>query len=1160
MICLFWSATADAQSKTLRLSVPVTGTESQVFDNGFSGLWLSADGTTAVFVGGRASLVPGDSNDDSVSFGADVFIRDIPTGVTRRILGVGGAQPNGDASEAVVTRDGRYAFFLSTASNLVPHDPNGAFLSPFRHDLVTGTTTVLDIPVSSFRISGNGRYLAYAFGGHKVVDLNTNITTDLLSGGALANDVRLNHDGSLVAFYSSHVPDIFVGATWQVFVQNRNTGVTELISRRPDGLPGNGSSGSGIAISDDGRYVVFESAASDLVPNDTNGVSDVFVHDRATQQTTRVSLTTSGTERTGASGEPAISADGTVIGFSSRLPPACPDCPETGEVAIYDRNLPGVQIVSVATDGTPNTLTGYGYSHIAMDYSGRYVAFGSYASNLAPGDTNRAHDVFLRDRGPTPACTFQISPTLIDVAASGGTATVTIITTPGCGWAATVADPWVASSLPFGSGPATVSITAAPNPGISRFGYLSFEGRRILLRQPGVLASTPPQFEKVDIAPDGSAFGRGSGVAAISGDGRYVAFTGSIGSSPSGDISRVYLRDRSTGQTVDVSRAPGGPLDDPTASHAFPGIHSPEFMVRLVAGAILSIDGRYVIFTKLYSIPGDAECFLYDRDTGTSSQLPTALGNGGFGCPSMSASGRFFAGIGGGLGVPTQTVALFDRTTRHTATFQFPGIPSQDTLSAVIPSISGRYLLGRVTAYPCNVFSCAEDDYVILFDRQTGLTARTDTVKRFNGALHVRMRQQLVAPVWSEFGLNRYSSRNDQSLAACELLDHQTGQVQPLPLLSTFSPGGVDCGIAVNNGQQVVFGSAADLSPGDVYESLDMHLYTIATGAASRLSTRANGDADQTSASAVSQNGRYLLAQTITGSYYGAPNTIVGWAVLDLGVQSTVDGTVPTNLQATVSGANVALTWIAPTQGTPTSYVVEGGSSPGLSNLAVYDTGSTATALNAVAGPGTYYVRVRARSGSVTGGASNEVIVNVGGGCVSPAAPLGLAHSVTGAAVTLTWQAAAAATQYVIEAGSGPGLSNLASFDTGSSATVLSAMAGPGTYYVRIRARNSCGTSAPSNETVVVIGCQTPSAPGTLTVNLNGTTVSLVWGPAAGSVGGYVLEVGSTPGASDLWQLDVGASTGLAGIAPAGTYYVRVRAKNACGSGSASNEVVVAVP
>jgi hypothetical protein len=268
----------------------------------------------------------------------------------------------------------------------------------------------------------------------------------------------------------------------------------------------------------------------------------------------------------------------------------------------------------------------------------------------------------------------------------------------------------------------------------------------------------------------------------------------------------------------------------------------------------------------------------------------------------------------------------------------------------------------------------------------------------------------------------------------------------------------------------------------------------------------------------------------------------------------------PFGLQAAVNGGNVTLTWNAPASGpAATSYLIEAGSAAGASNLAQLSTGSPSTSIAVNAPPGVYFVRVRARLDTLTGPPSNEVTVSVGGSCTPPAAPASLTSSVSGAAVTLAWSPASGAARYVIEAGSSPGASDLANIDTGSSAASFSATAPPGTYFVRVRARNACGTSAPSAERIVVVGggCLVPAAPGVLQALVDGFRVALSWGGAPGNPPGYVVEVGSATGAADLAQIDVGYTQGAAGTPPGGSSYLRVRARNACGLGPATGEVVV---
>jgi len=183
----------------------------------------------------------------------------------------------------------------------------------------------------------------------------------------------------------------------------------------------------------------------------------------------------------------------------------------------------------------------------------------------------------------------------------------------------------------------------------------------------------------------------------------------------------------------------------------------------------------------------------------------------------------------------------------------------------------------------------------------------------------------------------------------------------------------------------------------------------------------------------------------------------------------------PTNLTVSTAGSSVMLNWLPPSSGcVPTAYQIEGGSGPGLSNLANFSTGSSATTLTAGAvASGGYYVRVRASTASGLSAPSNEVQFTVGSTPCSapPLAPTAVAARVTASTVVLTWNASTGAPgSYVLEAGSAPGLTNIVVSDTGSAATSFTAVAPAGTYYVRVRARNLCGTSGPSNEIVLLVG------------------------------------------------------------------------------------------
>src|SRR6185436_2049194 len=147
--------------------------------------------------------------------------------------------------------------------------------------------------------------------------------------------------------------------------------------------------------SDDGRYVAFDSLAGNLVPGDTNGKRDVFVRDRQAGTTTLVSISSTGTQGGADSGGPVLSGDGRYVAFWSRAAVLVPDDTNVApDVFVHDRQTGTTIRVSVDSAGVQGNDDSYPTS-ISRD--GRYVAFTSLATNLVPGDTTGAQDAFVHD-------------------------------------------------------------------------------------------------------------------------------------------------------------------------------------------------------------------------------------------------------------------------------------------------------------------------------------------------------------------------------------------------------------------------------------------------------------------------------------------------------------------------------------------------------------------------------------------------------------------------------------------------------------------------------------------------------------------------------------------------------------------------------------------
>jgi Tol biopolymer transport system component len=222
-------------------------------------------------------------------------------------------------------------------------------------------------------------------------------------GNARSVGPAISADGRFVAFGSiaTNLVRGDTNGTNDLFVRDQRTRTTTRESLGPGGVQSNGASPaiSVPAISANGRFVAFDSAATNLVRNDTNAVPDIFVRDRQRGETIRASVRSDGAQANDASADPSISGDGrfvTFVSFASNLVPG--DTNDVEDVFVRDLRLGRTSRVSLRADGGQgNDASGGPFNVISAD--GRFVAFISFASNLVPGDTNNTVDVFVRDRG-----------------------------------------------------------------------------------------------------------------------------------------------------------------------------------------------------------------------------------------------------------------------------------------------------------------------------------------------------------------------------------------------------------------------------------------------------------------------------------------------------------------------------------------------------------------------------------------------------------------------------------------------------------------------------------------------------------------------------------------------------------------------------------------
>jgi len=405
-----------ALGETIRVSVNTSGAQA----NGRSAFAaLSGDGRYIVYESDASNLVSNDTNGAE-----DIFLYDTSTKVTSRVsISSSAVEANGASQSPAISSNGQIVLFSSYADNLISGDTNDK-IDIFAHDRQTGVTTRVSVASngdqandnsSDFKnaISGDGHYAAFVSDATNLVENDTNGVADVFvhdlvtgettrvsigSGGTQANLSSslpsISDDGRYVAFSSSD-PTLVSGDTnnkTDIFVHDRQTGTTSRVSVSSSGEEADDDCNSPF-ISGDGRYVAFSSAAENLVPGYI-WEEYIYIHDRQTEQTTRESLFTDGSHMIGVAGNPVISQDGRFVAF---------DFDDKGdgtglfEVYTRDRLAGETVLASVPMTGMHPIDENDSSYYPAISADGRFVAFQSIFTGMVTNDTNEEMDVFANE-------------------------------------------------------------------------------------------------------------------------------------------------------------------------------------------------------------------------------------------------------------------------------------------------------------------------------------------------------------------------------------------------------------------------------------------------------------------------------------------------------------------------------------------------------------------------------------------------------------------------------------------------------------------------------------------------------------------------------------------------------------------------------------------
>ena len=676
-------------------------------------LALSTNGQFALFESSASNLVAGDTNSAT-----DVFLRDLTSGTTLLVsINTNGIPGNRVSRSAVMTPDGRYVAFVSEAFDLIAQDTN-KIADVFVRDMQALVTTLASpgaistnpaaaVPASSSespQITPDGRWIAFSSTATNLVPgvltvgdiyvcdrlagtnlwassaMRANLQTVMGKTNGTGYNLALSADGKFVAYEASIPPSgTFLTNSGIMLRFALESGLTDLIHTNAQTSIPTPEATRNLDLTADGGLVAF-------VAN-SNGVSGtttcVQVWDAATGLITLASgdLTNAVTTNS-ISTHPVLDSTGRFVVFlSSATGLVSNTVPGDWHLYLHDLLAGTTALVDADTNGAGSPVTAATVPSLSAD--GRYVAFESADSGLVPNDNNHALDVFVRDL------------------------------VAGTNELISVCHPALASATP--NAPSILSAFSASSDGR----YLAFASdadnlaandtngfRDVFVRDLATGTNTLVSTDANGLTGSGVSF-----EPAISGDGRFVAFTSGATNLVAGDTNQatdVFVRDLQSGTTVLASLRTDG------AGAANSNSYSP----------VLSTDGRWLLFRSQAkdlasaTFSGTENLFLRDLQSGTNTALTTA----GVVAGAMTPSGRFVAFVGKIPGVSTPYLYVWD------STLNAPVFTNTTTaISNVVISPSGNRLAYHTAAELRIVDFAAQTNWLV-----SGITASSRPLPRFN--------------------------------------------------------------------------------------------------------------------------------------------------------------------------------------------------------------------------------------------------------------------------------------------------------------------------------------------------------------------------------------------------------------------------------------------